>query len=170
MDADRILPSFTGANICKFSPKGSFAAVADDQFVHLIDMQAQVEIPIDPRDSVSAMRFSPKETFLITCSKFNKAQRVKNMLIWSTADGSQVAGLEWPKNSKEGPKSFKFTPNEQYCAILAGKNLIDIYATGDFSKPFCKLFQAPKINKKGEEIKTTKAPSSYRFDGYAWCP
>ena len=32
------------------------------------------------------------------------------------------------------------------------------------------MAQAPKINKKGEEIKTPKAPLSYKYDGFAWCP
>lgn len=43
--------------------------------------------------------------------------------------------FEWKKQSKEGPKSIKFSQDEKFCARLSSKNTIDFYEDGKFDKP-----------------------------------
>ncbi len=167
---DRSLPSYTTASLTKFSPLGTMAAICDDQGIHIVDMKTRKERVVIKKEEVSNVRFSPLENYLVSCTKYNKNTREANLLVWDTKDGSLKASFEWQRTSKQGPKNVKFTANEQFCAILTGKNSITIFANHNFDKPFTKLSQAPKINKKGEEIKNNKNPISYKYDGFAWCP
>ena len=59
LDQDTSLPEFVSATLCKFSPMGTFAAISDDQAVHMISMKAQGIIFSIKQQNVSAMRFSP---------------------------------------------------------------------------------------------------------------
>jgi uncharacterized protein with WD repeat len=67
---------------------------------------------------------------LITSEKYNAGK--KNLLIWSNLTGREVAQFEWKKQSKEGPKSIKFSQDEKFCARLSSKNTIDVYENGNF--------------------------------------
>jgi len=57
------------------------------------------------------------------------------LIIWNTQTGIEAAKFEWKKQSKEGPKSIKFSKDEKYCGRLSSKHHIEIYQDGNFEAP-----------------------------------
>lgn len=123
---DSGFPTFTGATIAKWAPlKGLSAVVIDEIGIHLIDTIFGREKMMIVRSRVSAIEYSPRDTFFVTCEKYVNGE--KNLVIWNSMTGKEVWACEFKKISKEGPKSIKFTTNESHCARLSSKNTIDIY-------------------------------------------
>lgn len=89
------------------------------------------------------MEHSPRDTYLITCEKFQAGE--KNLIIWHTLSGKDVASFEYKKGSKEGPKSIKFTKDEVYCARLVNRTTIEIYFASVFSIPKHKLIASSEL-------------------------
>ena len=75
--------------------------------------------------SVTCIDISPRDTYLITSEKY--VQGKHNLIMWSTQTGKEVAKFEWKKQSKEGPKSIKFSKDEKFCGRLSSKHHIEIY-------------------------------------------
>lgn len=106
------------------------------------------------KSNLSAIEYSPRESFLITCEKFTSGE--KNLIVWSNKSGKEVCGFEFKKQSKEGPKSIKFTKNETYCARLASRTTIDIFDVSkadesSFEKPKFKLVASAALLAKGKK-------------------
>lgn len=71
------------------------------------------------RPGVNAIGFSPMDSYLITCEKYQQGE--KNLIIWDSKTGKELAEFEWKKTSKEGPKSVKFSVDERFCARQISK-------------------------------------------------
>jgi uncharacterized protein with WD repeat len=71
------------------------------------------------KPGVSALDFSPRDTYLITCEKYQQGE--KNLVLWNAQTGKELHSYEWKKISKEGPKSIKFMKDEKFMARLASK-------------------------------------------------
>ena len=86
--------------------------------------------------------------------------------MWNTQTGVESAMFEWKKQSKEGPKSIKFSQDERFCARLSSKTTIDFYENGDFSKPKATITaDAQTVGKKGEQDNR-----KFWFDGLDFIP
>lgn len=94
-------------------------------------MESKKEVLQIVRSGINAIDYSPKDTYLITCEKYSQGGE-KNLFIWNTQTGKEVASFEFRKTSKEGPKSLKFTKDEKYCIRIASKSVIDIFESGKF--------------------------------------
>lgn len=99
--------------------------IVDASGIHYINTANGKEIRMIDQYSVSAIDISPRDTYLITSEKFVQGQ--KNLIVWNTNTGREVVKFEWKKQSKEGPKSIKFTKDEKYCGRLSARNTIEIY-------------------------------------------
>jgi uncharacterized protein with WD repeat len=117
----------------KFAPsKGRVAVIADPSIgLHVVDCHTVKEqrLILKPT-AISALSFSPLDTWFITCEKF--VQGEKNLIVWSLATGTEVALYEWKKGSKEGTKSVKFTEDERFMARLSSRTQIEVYENGNF--------------------------------------
>ena len=99
--------------------------------LHVVDCHSGQELRLILKsNAISALNFSPRDTFFTTCEKF--VQGEKNLIVWELASGSEVAHFEWKKGSKEGTKSIKFTEDEKYCARLSSRTQIEVYESGNF--------------------------------------
>jgi uncharacterized protein with WD repeat len=72
-----------------------------------------------------AIEYSPRDTYLMSCERYIQGE--KNLVVWDTHSGKEVAGFPWNKASKEGPKSLKFTSDERFCARITSPTTISIY-------------------------------------------
>ena len=87
--------------------------------------------------------YSPADSYIITCEKFNPNKAINNnLIIWSAKTGKTLAQFEWKKSPKESLKNIIFTPDERLCLRLdpflgssKSPNFIEIYKDGDFSEP-----------------------------------
>ncbi len=137
LEPDTTLPKYPGAQQCKFSSAHKpYAALIDDTGVHVVDCSNGKEKMLVVNPDVNAFVFSPLATYLLTCEKFNQKTGEKNLVFWEISSGAEVAQYEWRKFPKDIAKLVHFTPDEQVCAKLAGRNLIDVYRGKDFEKIF----------------------------------
>jgi uncharacterized protein with WD repeat len=135
-------PNFPTATLVKFAPhSGAQAAIVDELGIHFVDMTTAKEKLQIVKSGVSAIDYSPKDTYLITCERYQQGE--KNLVLWNSASGKEEGAFEWRKSSKEGPKSIKFTKDEKYCARLASKKSITVYENGNFSEPKFKITAGP---------------------------
>lgn len=126
MELDKQYPQYVGAVTGKFAPySGGFAVIVDQLGIHFVDMKSGKETRLIDQYQVNAISISPRDTYLVTCEKF--VQGKHNLIIWSTQSGKEVAKFEWKKQSKEGPKSIKFSLDEKYCGRLSSKHHIELY-------------------------------------------
>lgn len=128
-----------------------------------------------PQPGLVALDYSPADSFLITCEKYNgKLNPHINLNVWDAKNGKNLTGFEWKANAKESIKTFKWMPNESKCARLAPAvsvkeaNSIEIYENGNFSK-------ASKVINARFPIKAAKKgdPPTFvngKFNGMAFCP
>lgn len=79
------------------------------------------------------MEWSPMETYVITCEKAKKDE--KNLQVWDATTGQLVVDYDFRNAAKEGAKSIKFDEEEKFCARQIGKNMIEIYESGNFAEP-----------------------------------
>jgi uncharacterized protein with WD repeat len=117
----------------KFAPsKGHLAVIADPTIgLHVVDCHSGKELRlILKQNAISALNFSPSDTYFVTCEKFVLGE--KNLIVWELATGSEVGHFEWKKGSKEGTKSIKFTEDEKYCGRLSSRTQIEVYESGNF--------------------------------------
>lgn len=161
---------YPGAEIAKFSPiYGKHLAVVDFAGIHIIDVESKQELRIIEKKGIIALEWSPKGTFLITCTKFKEGSN--NLEVWSAETGGKIFECEWKISAKEGPKSLKFDENERFCARQVGKNIIEVFENGNFEEPKLqirsKLPPLPKLN--GEAQEDTRVDNS-KFDGFIFCP
>jgi len=91
--------------------------------------------------------------------------------VWNAKNGELVTEFEWKNTAKEGPKSIKFDQDEKFCARQQGKNIIEIYESGNFNETkfqiVSKLPPLPKID--GQIQEDTRVDTS-KFDGFLFCP
>ena len=150
-------PSYPTASLGKFAPfSGRLAVIADPTIgLHVVDCVSGKELRLILKPStISALSFSPRDSFIITCEKF--VQGEKNLIVWDIATGLEVAQFEWKKGSKEGTKSIKFTEDERFCARLSSRNQIEVYEGGNFTEPKARInataeFLEKKSGKKQSE-------------------
>ena len=88
---DPSFPSYPLATLGKFAPfAGRLAVIADPVGLHVVDCTTGKEQRlILKQTAISAMIFSPKDSFLITCEKF--VQGEKNLIVWDISSGLEVA-------------------------------------------------------------------------------
>jgi uncharacterized protein with WD repeat len=89
------------------------------------------------KSEVTALAYSPRDTYLITCEKYQQGE--KNLLVWNSITGKEVGAFEWRKTSKEGPKSMKFSKDEKYCARLASMRTVEVFCDGEFGQAKYKI-------------------------------
>ncbi len=150
LQQDKSFPSYPLATLGKYSPlSGKFAVIADPTGLHIVDCHAGKELRLVLHaQQISALAFSPRDTFFVTCEKF--VQGEKNLIVWNLAQGQEVGMFEWKKGSKEGTKSVKFSECERYCARLSSRTQIEVYATDNFAVPIIRInASAELLAKKG---------------------
>ena len=119
---DSSFPSYPTATMGKFAHyNGRLAVIADPTIgLHVVDCVTGKEIRLILKSTaISALSFSPRDSYFITCEKF--VQGEKNLIIWDLATGKEVAYFEWKKGSKEGTKSLKFSEDERFLAMLSSR-------------------------------------------------
>jgi|LauGreDrversion4_2_1035121.scaffolds.fasta_scaffold55302_4 uncharacterized protein with WD repeat len=121
LEIEKNFPTYPTATLAKFAPnKGRLAIIADPIGLHIVDCHSAKELRLILRSvAISAVSFSPLDTFFVTCEKF--VQGEKNLIVWDIATGNEVAQFEWKKGSKEGTKSIKFSNDEKFCARLSSR-------------------------------------------------
>ena len=84
---DNELPQYPTATISKFSSySGSTAVVVTEQGLHLVDMVQKKERLLIANPGVTAIDFSPKDSYLVTCEKYSQ-EKPKNLKVWDLATG-----------------------------------------------------------------------------------
>ena len=63
--------------------------------MHFIDMKTGKERLQIVKTGVNAIEFSPKDTYFITCEKYQQGSN--NLFIWDSQTGKELAGFEWRK-------------------------------------------------------------------------
>ena len=93
-------------------------------------------------EGIVALAYSPADSYLIACEKFNQSfPDHQNLQILDASNGKTLAKFQWRKTPKEAIKSIKFTKDERFCIRLVPQlsakqsNSIEVYQDGDFSKP-----------------------------------
>lgn len=165
---DTSFPAYPNATLGKFAPhSGRLAVIADPIGLHVVDCATGKEQRLILKSTaISAMMFSPRDTYLVTCEKFVPGE--KNLIVWEVATGKEVGLFEWKKGSKEGTKSIKFTEDESFCARLSAKQQIEVYSGGNFVEPYAVLnANAETLTKKGSK---DPAKGKYWFDGFEFIP
>ncbi len=164
-------PSYPTATLGKFAPsKGRLAVIADPSLgLHVVDCLTGKEVRlILKQTAISALSFSPLDTWFITCEKF--VQGEKNLIVWDLASGSEVAQFEWKKGSKEGTKSIKFTEDERYMGRLSSRTQIEVYENGNYNAPKVTInANEETLAKKGGKKEESKK-NKFWFDGFEFIP
>ena len=103
----------------------------DEQGIHVINCDEGKEKMMLMNVNITAFSFSPKCNYLLTCEKFGQST-MKNLTFWEIDSGNEVAHFEWRKFPKDITKLVQFTKNEEFCAKLAGRNIIEVFKGKDF--------------------------------------
>jgi len=144
LEEDNNLPSYPLAKVARFAPlSGQQAAIVDELGIHFVDMSSGQETLQIANPGIECLKYSPCDSYIITCEKFDPKQPTANNLgIWCAKTGKMLAQFNWTKSPSESLKSVIFTPDESICLRLVphsaqGKepNFIEVYKNGDFSKP-----------------------------------
>jgi hypothetical protein len=170
---DDDFPKYPFATLGKFAHHyGHFAVIADPTIgLHVVDCSTGKEARLIIKSTaISALTFSPRDSFFVTCEKFLQGE--KNLIVWNLAAGIEMAKFEWKKGSKEGTKSIKFSEDERFCARISSRTQIEVYDCGNFNEPKARInASVENLGKKGgkqEEEKSSKA--KYWFDGFEFIP
>lgn len=144
--------------MAKFTPySGQNAIIIDEIGMHFIDMKTGKERLQIVKSGIVAMDFSPKDTYLITCEKYQQGE--KNLIIWNTNTGKELTSFEWKKTSKEGPKSIKFMKDEKLFVRLSKQNTIEVYESEKFNQPKYTIIANEELlakKNKGKEEEKSK--------------
>ena len=144
LEEDNKLPKFPLAKVARFAPlRGQQAAIVDELGIHFVDMSLGQETLCIANPGVESLMYSPADSYIITCEKFNPNKAANNNLsIWCAKTGKTLTQFEWKKSPKESLKNIIFTPDESLCLRLVPHiqsskepNFIEIYKDGDFSAP-----------------------------------
>jgi len=108
-------------------------AVVDSVGIHIVDVASKKEVVTIERKGITALLWSPRGTYVISCEKLKGND--KNLKIWNPTTGENVASFEWKNAAKDGPKSIKFDIEEKFCARQVGKKIIEIYDAQNLSEP-----------------------------------
>ena len=83
-------PTYPTATLAKFTPySGRLAVIADPIGLHVVDCLTGKELRLILKSTaISALSFSPKDTYFVTCEKFVAGE--KNLIVWDIATGMEV--------------------------------------------------------------------------------
>lgn len=82
-------------------------------------MVAERECMFVPQVGVDAIKYSPRDSYIVTFEKFNvNIPEKKNLNILCTKTGRVLASFEYRKSAKEAMSSFMWSPDEQICLRL----------------------------------------------------
>jgi uncharacterized protein with WD repeat len=163
--------------MARFAPKtGNLCAIVDAEGLHFVDTRTGLQTIMLANPSYVALEWSPAETFVVAVEKFNIQKPEKNLHVIRVATGDIVASFEWRKTPKEGPKTFRFMPDESYAMRLAPMNMnikepnfIEVYKNCEFGKPPSLIIHAKfpvKPAKKSDPVTYVNG----QFDGMDLCP
>jgi len=122
-----------------------------------------------------ALAWSPCDTFLVGCEKWQMKNCQPNLHVIHAVSGEIVAKWEWKDTPKYGPKSVRFMDDESYCFRLLPQqgqeiepNSIDVYKNCDFSEVTLSIAARfpVKSSKKSDPLKFVNG----KFDGLDLCP
>lgn len=138
LEEDSILPTFPLAKVARFAPlSGQQAAIVDELGIHFVDMTVGQETLQIANPGIDALKYSPADSYIVTCEKFDPKQPTNNLSIWCAKTGKTLASFEWKKSPKESLKSILFTPDDKMLLRLvphsaSGKepNFIEVYKDG----------------------------------------
>lgn len=115
LEKEEGLQKYPGAETVKFSQgNGEFLAVVDFTGIHIIKVETKEVMKSIEKKGVIALEWSPKSTYVITCTKFREGQN--NLHVWNATSGDLVYECEWKNTAKDGPQSIKFDEQERFCA------------------------------------------------------
>lgn len=79
-------------------------------------MESHQETLFIALDDIDALKYSPADSFVVTCSKPNARNADNQMLkILKAATGQTVCSFAWHKSAKEGIKTVKWSEDESIC-------------------------------------------------------
>lgn len=87
---DKVFPSYPAATLAKFAPhSGEFVVITDGLGLHFVDTKTGQETKLVTKITpTGAIDISPRDTYLITCDKFQQGE--KNLVVWSTQTGNEL--------------------------------------------------------------------------------
>ena len=120
LEEDVSYPKFPLAKVARFAPlSGQQAAIVDELGIHLVDMSLGKETLQIITNGVEALKYSPADSYIITCEQYNPNTGInKNLSLWCAKTGKTLAQFEWKKSPQESMKSIIFTPDEKLCLRL----------------------------------------------------
>lgn len=109
----------------KFSPPtGKYLAMSDENSVRVYDTDSlSFKYVLDHKSAY--MSFSPKGTYILTCSKPMKGEN--NLKLWNLVNGKLVGQYEFKKNPKEAATFCQWTPCESIFCRLSSAGSIDLH-------------------------------------------
>lgn len=170
------MPTFPKASLARFAPKsGQIVAIQDKIGLHFVDTKTGMTKNMLDNPNYVAMEFSPCDTFLIACEKFNPNKPSENLHVINVNTGEIVVTFEWRKTPKDGPKSLKFMQDESYCFRLVAQqgqtkepNSIEVYKDCDFSTIQLNIIARFPVKPAKKSDPVTFVPG--KFDGLDMCP
>lgn len=143
LKVDNGLPIYQQARLAKFAPlKGNQAAIVTNIGLHFVDLVSKKEELLMVQLDLVALEYSPCDSYVICCEKWNMQKPADNLFIIDTKKGRIVAKFEWKKSPKESMKSIRFSADETFCIRLVpcnnqkDVNSIEVYKNGNFLIPF----------------------------------
>jgi uncharacterized protein with WD repeat len=119
LKVDATLPQYQKARIARFAPKrGNQAAIVTNVGLHLVDLNAKQESHLLVQLDIVALEYSPCDSYVVCCEKWNHQSPQENLFIICTRTGKVVARFNWQKSPKESMKSIRFSQDERYCIRL----------------------------------------------------
>lgn len=103
----------------------------------MVDVESKAERLFVEKKGIISMEWSTRESYVLTCGKLRANE--KNLNVWDSSTGELVVDFEYRNAAKEGAKSIKFDEEEKFCARQIGKNMIEIFESGNFAEPKFKI-------------------------------
>ena len=92
------------------------------------------------------LKYSPADSFVVTCEKYNVNNPDNtNLRITDTTGGATVAEFVWRKPAKEGLKTIMWSPDEKVCLRMCPPdgpnqpNQVEVYLNGNFAEPYARI-------------------------------
>ena len=138
-------------------------------------METQSEQLFIAQEHIDALKYSPADSFVVVCEKFNMHNLDNtNLRIIETSQGRTVAQFAWRKPAKEALKTLLWSPDESICLrMVPGEsdsqpNSIEVYRDGDFRQPAHTIHA--RFPRKGKNKKDPPIFVNGKFDGFELCP